>query len=330
MKHLEEWFGRVPASISKGATVSLQDITLNIACLPIVFVNVYFVGEPGGPWILVDSGLPGFAGRILKGATQRFGDRAPTAIFLTHGHFDHASAARTLAEEWDVPIYAHALEMPYLTGRSAYPPPDPTVGGCWPHVGGCLSQMSRTMPHSALDLGPRLQTLPEGGELPGAEGWRWVHTPGHSPGHVSMWNEESRALLAGDAVATANLDSCLGAATMRPKLWRAGTPFNYDWNATRHSVRQLAALRPETLACGHGQPFSGPNVATEFAQFATSFPMPSQGRYVSEPAVADESGVAQLPSAPPDPVRSVALSAVSIGVTFYFLRRLLSMRSVSA
>ena len=62
----------------------------------------------------------------------------PAAILLTHGHFDHVGALKTLAEEWDVPVYAHTLELPYLTGRSSYPPPDPSVGG------GAMAAMSST------------------------------------------------------------------------------------------------------------------------------------------------------------------------------------------
>ena len=58
--------------------------------VPVLFVNAYLVGEPGGPWVLVDTGIPGFAARVRHAAVARFGDRAPEAIVLTHGHFDHA------------------------------------------------------------------------------------------------------------------------------------------------------------------------------------------------------------------------------------------------
>jgi len=37
---------------------------------------------------------------------------------MTHGHFDHVGGLKHLAREWDVPIYAHELEMPYLNGRA--------------------------------------------------------------------------------------------------------------------------------------------------------------------------------------------------------------------
>jgi hypothetical protein len=51
---------------------------------------------------------------------EREGAR-PAAIVMTHGHFDHVGALASLAERWDVPIYAHPLELPYLDGRSSYP-----------------------------------------------------------------------------------------------------------------------------------------------------------------------------------------------------------------
>ena len=45
------------------------------------------------------------------------------------GLCDHAGSARELAEAWDAPVYAHPLELPYLTGRSRYAPEDVTLGG---------------------------------------------------------------------------------------------------------------------------------------------------------------------------------------------------------
>ena len=103
-----------------------NEIAPGVGWLQLPIVNVYFAGRPGGgPWVLVDTGLPGSGAPIRRAAEALFGDRPPEAIVLTHGHFDHRGAAAELAGSWDVPIYAHRLELPYLTGRSDYPPPGP-------------------------------------------------------------------------------------------------------------------------------------------------------------------------------------------------------------
>ncbi|HVF71791.1 MAG TPA: MBL fold metallo-hydrolase, partial [Chthoniobacterales bacterium] len=226
---------------------TITRIAPDVGWMPTSFVNVYFVGRPGGSWILVDAGLPGRASQIIEVAEARFGTGLPPeAIVLTHGHFDHAGSALQLAEYWNVPIYAHRLELPYLTARSGYPPPDPTVGGA-------IAFLSRFIPAGGVNLAGRIREL-QPNEVPGAPGWEWLATPGHSPGHVSLFRPSDRVLLAGDAFATMNMDSWTGLATGRRTLARAGAPFNTDWDATRLSVRELAKLRPNVAGCGHGIP----------------------------------------------------------------------------
>jgi len=89
-----------------------------------VFVNIYMILNPfDGNWVLVDAGLKWSAPKIKKMAQQLFGDSKPSAIILTHGHFDHVGSLEKLIEEWNVPVYAHYLEIPYLTGKSSYPHP---------------------------------------------------------------------------------------------------------------------------------------------------------------------------------------------------------------
>src|SRR3954467_8923245 len=109
----------VPTLAASVADRSSTNVTVDLSCLRVMIVNVAFVGRPGDPndWVLVDAGLHGSAGKIRAAAEQRFGVGCrPKAIVLTHGHFDHVGALRTLADEWDVPVYAHELEFPYLTG----------------------------------------------------------------------------------------------------------------------------------------------------------------------------------------------------------------------
>src|SRR4030081_2530966 len=111
-------------------TKLIRRIATDVGWLPISFVNVYFIGRPGGKWVLVDAGLPKCGPDILEAAEARFGAGSrPEAIILTHGHADRVGSALTLAKTWNVPIYAHSLEIPFLTAKSPYPPADPTVGG---------------------------------------------------------------------------------------------------------------------------------------------------------------------------------------------------------
>ncbi|HUR60733.1 MAG TPA: MBL fold metallo-hydrolase [Opitutaceae bacterium] len=102
----------------------------DLACRRVKIVNVAFVGLASSRrWVLLDAGLSSGAGAIRQAAAERFGERMPpAAIVLTHAHFDHIGALRELLAEWDVPVYAHALEEPFLNGTRSYPPPDTKAG----------------------------------------------------------------------------------------------------------------------------------------------------------------------------------------------------------
>jgi len=271
------------------------------------FVNVYFVetGTPG-EWVLIDTGLPDSQKAIIAAADKLFypGSR-PEAILLTHGHLDHLGSARELADHWQVPVIAHPLELPYLTGQALYPPRDPTVGGS-------LAFMSRFFPTQLPNLQERVQGLNV--EEPGAPylpNWRWLHVPGHAPGQVAFFREADRTLLGADAFATCHHDSVAAVLLGRPKISRAGAPFNYDWAAARASVQTLAALEPKAIGCGHGPVITGPEAAAGLHGLANNYPVPAHGRYVHEPARTDASGMEHLPPAPAD---KLPMQAAAIGV----------------
>jgi glyoxylase-like metal-dependent hydrolase (beta-lactamase superfamily II) len=279
-------------------------IAPDVGWLPVSFANVYFVGRPGGKWALIDAGFPGSASEIIDAAEARFGAGSrPEAILLTHGHGDHVGSATALAGKWDVTIYGHHLELPFLTGKSAYPPPDPTVGGA-------IAFLSRFFPGRTTHLGERVSELPHGGKVPGLTGWEWIATPGHSPGHVAFFRESDRVLLAGDAFATVDFDSWSGLLGGRQQLARPPSPFTYDWVASRASLQRLAKLRPNVVGCGHGVPISNAGLPERFEKFSQQFHPPSRGRYVREPARTDENGIVDLPPAPFDPVPLATVGAL--------------------
>jgi glyoxylase-like metal-dependent hydrolase (beta-lactamase superfamily II) len=258
---------------------TLNEIAPGVAGLTLTIANVYFVGRPGAAWVLIDTALRGKARQIREAAEARFGPGAkPEAILLTHGHGDHSGSALDLAREWDVPICVHPLELPYLTGERPYPAADLTVGGFM-----CL--LARVMPARPVHLADRVKPFEAGREAPGLPGWELAHTPGHSPGHVAFFRREDGVLISGDAVVTANLDSFFDVLTRKQQISRPPAPFTPDWAAARESVRQLAALRPITLASGHGVPMTGEHVARELAEFAENFAIPERGRYAKAAAI---------------------------------------------
>jgi glyoxylase-like metal-dependent hydrolase (beta-lactamase superfamily II) len=289
-------------------------IAPDVGWLPISFVNVYFIGRPGGAWALIDAGLPGRAYQILEAAEARFGSGSrPEAILLTHGHWEHAGSALALAETWNVPIFAHRMEKPYLTGMSDYPPPDPTIGGA-------MAFLSRFMPSGSRNFGDRFREL-QPNEVPAMAGWEWLATPGHSPGHVSFFRSSDRVLLAGDAFATMNMDSWAGLISGKRTLARAGAPFNTDWDATRLSVKELAKLRPNVVGCGHGIPRCDAELPVRLENFAERFRAPRTGRYVRRSARTDERGIISLPPAPFDPVPfatagALLLAGIALGAGY--------------
>jgi len=280
----------------------VKQIAAGVSCLRLSVSNVYFVGATGKTWALVDTGIPGNARKIREVAESLYGFAArPAAILLTHGHLDHAGSAAELADYWKVSIYAHPLEMPYLTGRSQYPPLDPTVGGF-------LGMLSRVVRLKACNVGDRVRDLDISLDALGLDGWKWHHTPGHSPGHVSFFRREDGTLLAGDALTTVNLDSFFGTLLKHRHVWRPPTPSTSDWIQARESIRLLAGLQPVTIGSGHGLPVSGDKAVLELAELATNFPIPAAGRYVQEPARMDHLGIVSLPPKPPDALPAIALS----------------------
>lgn len=268
----------------------------DVAYRRLSIVNVVFFGPVNAgdrAWVMIDTGLPDTAATIMAAAAHRFGILArPSAIIQTHGHFDHVGVLEELAEHWDVPVYAHTLEHPYLDGSAGYRPPDPKIGG------GLMSLVSPLYPRGPVNVGSRLQALPEDGSVPHMDGWRWVHTPGHSVGHISLWREADRTLLAADAVVTTAQESAYAVLTSETELHGPPMYLTQDWPAARRSVEALAQLEPEYLLTGHGNAVHGLAVRTGLHELARRFDQiahPPHPHYELHPARAEDGSAYAAP-----------------------------------
>ncbi len=277
-----------------------------------LFVNYYFIqDEQSGEWALVDAGLKWSAPGIKAMAKELFGNQPPRCIILTHGHFDHIGGLDALVREWHVPVYAHVMELPYLTGKSSYPPADPGVGG------GMMATMSWMYPRGPVNIASSVEALPLDNSIPGFQEWKYIHTPGHSPGHISLFREHDKVLIAGDAFVTTKAESALCVVSYRKHLSGPPRYLTCNWASAKISVLKLAALDPEIVATGHGYPMYGPEMRNALHRLARRFDdlaLPAEGRYVNEPAVADETGVLYVPAPTESVPRALKIVGISLAV----------------
>ncbi len=246
---------------------SSEEVLPDIELLRLGVVNVVMIGSPSDTnWVLVDTGLENSAQFIERAADRRFGPGTrPQSIILTHGHFDHVGSAVTLANDWDVPVYIHSQEIPYIKGEKDYPLGDPSVSG------GLIARMSSDFPHSAIDLGIRAASLPEDNSVPGLPAWKWIRTPGHSEGHISLFREQDRVLIAGDALTTTRQESLFWILTQRRELGGPPAYMTTNWKAAEDSVKRLRDLEANLVITSHGPVIKGAELEKELDNLAINF-----------------------------------------------------------
>mgnify|MGYP005857869257 CR=1 FL=1 len=262
-------------------TATSKQIKPDILLLQFTIVNACIVGNPQNKdeeWVLVDTALEHSTKHIVKAAEELFGEGSrPKAIILTHGHFDHVGSVMELANLWDIPVYAHEKELPYITGKKDYPQGDPTVDE------GLVAKLSPTFPHHAIDLGIRAVALPSDGSVPGMPGWRWIFTPGHTEGHISLFRDSDRILIAGDAFTTTKQESLASVLTQQQEVKGPPAYLTTDWKAAEDSVKILASLKPSLVIPSHGVPLQGEELTNHLENLARHFEditVPEHGRFV--------------------------------------------------
>jgi len=244
-------------------------------------VNLVFIGRPeDNEFVIVDAGMPKRADEIIEAAYERFGEKAKAkAIILTHGHFDHVGSVIELIEEWDAPVYAHPLEMPYLTGESPYPKPDMSVEG------GMVAKMSPIFPTNPIDLGDSVQLIPKDGSLPHLPHFKWVHVPGHTPGQIALYRSADRVLISADAIVTTRQEDLTKVLTQRVEISGPPRYLTTDWDAAKLSAQILYELKPDYLISGHGQPVEGEELKEGLERLINNWDelaLPDHGRYVDD------------------------------------------------
>jgi glyoxylase-like metal-dependent hydrolase (beta-lactamase superfamily II) len=212
--------------------------------------NVYLI-RSGSSWTLVDAGWFGSEKKIRAAAEYVFGpETRPTSMVLTHLHPDHSGATAPLAERWGQLAYVHPDELPLAAG---YQPAYAIPLDRW------LIPVIRRLPKktqakiaAGSDLTAVVQAFDPAAGIPGLLGWEALHSPGHTPGHISLYRREDGVLITGDAVLTVDLNSLLGVLTGRQGVFGPPRYSTSDRPTAQRSIAALATLEPNVLATGHG------------------------------------------------------------------------------
>jgi glyoxylase-like metal-dependent hydrolase (beta-lactamase superfamily II) len=257
--------GAVPAAprtSTSGATEIASDVYV-LGPRGRTQTNAYLVHDASS-WALVDAGWENDGPRIREAVLSLAGPGlAPSAILLTHVHPDHEGAARELAEAWGCPVFAHPAEIPIATGDFAAMGQFAGPLDRW-LILPLMRAMGRRRREAILAAGSLagiVRSLPPDGAVPGLASWRWIPTPGHTPGHVAYVRDRDRVVISGDALVTLRVNSWSGLLRQRQGL--SGPPWYTTWDrhAARASIAAIADLEPSVLATGHGLPLAGPDTA---------------------------------------------------------------------
>jgi len=171
--------------------VALAPGVYRIPTAPGSMINSYaFVDDEGVT--LVDCGVRKAPPRIVAALAEIGQSPADvTRIILTHVHPDHAGGAAEMRRRTGAPVLAHSADRGYAeAGRP--PASDPSRLS-----GRIFRRLSRNARFEPVEVAT---PLADGDLLDVGGGLRVLHTPGHSPGHVSLLHEPTRVLITGDAI----------------------------------------------------------------------------------------------------------------------------------
>lgn len=200
------------------------------------YVNAYLVEGDSG-LVVVDTGLPGKLNAI-EAAVREAGFRTSDVsdILVTHSHIDHVGSLAALAGSTGARVRVHAADRAVTTGGV---PSAPMSGR---NLVGKLMVFAMR-PKAAQRVGVAAEMI-DGDTLDLAGGLTVIHTPGHTPGHVSLLWRSGSVLISGDAAM--NLSGRV-----------APPPVAEDHSLAARSFRRLASFEFETAVFGHGRPVVG-------------------------------------------------------------------------
>jgi glyoxylase-like metal-dependent hydrolase (beta-lactamase superfamily II) len=213
--------------------------------------------------LLIDTGYPGQLTLIreaMRLADVPFGGLSK--IIISHQDLDHIGSLPSILKESEqvIEVIANEVEKPYIQGDKQLVKLTPEA------IAHAESTLPENVPAewrkafiSVLKNPPHapVQTIvTDGEELPYCGGITVINTPGHTPGHISLYHKPSKTLIAADAM-------IVEAGQLHGPIPEQ----SFDYKLAMHSLRKLTAYDIETVICYHGGIFSN-NPNSRIAELA--------------------------------------------------------------
>ena len=175
--------------------------------------------------VVVDAGTGTITEHYVERIAKVLEGRPVDRIVLTHRHFDHSGGAAALSRELKAPVYIHEKGVDSLSHGDA------ETSGAW-----LFGATFTPVEADPLKEGDMVDVGPDRFEV--------LHTPGHSPDAIALWDPASRTLIPGDTVYA---DGGIGRWDL------AGG----DYDELVASLERLADLGADTMFPGHGPAVQG-------------------------------------------------------------------------
>lgn len=196
--------------------------------------------------ILIDAGFPCQLDEFKK-AFEKEGIPFSklNMVILTHQHIDHIGSASDIVKEISgrVEVLAHEKEKPYISGEKKPVKFEEGLEHLPDNAKAIYEKLKVDFRNGMVNVD---KTLVDGQELPYCGGITVVYTPGHTPGHISLYLKKWKMLISGDVF-----------SVKEGLLIKANEDYNYDNELNTESIKKLMKYDIETVICYHGGIYRG-------------------------------------------------------------------------